>query len=133
MSVQAWADTQRGERTFQEEHHQRAINTLQSLLEGKTDPDSAARTIASIFEPQLHHRRSPMPLDSLWVLIGRVAVALGGDKDIATRQIDFLNCLSELPDVTDRWGTMAEPGGSVYWRDLPGIAITLREEAFGKF
>lgn len=41
----------------------------------------------------------------------------------------------KLPDVTDQSGKAIGPGGGfsgLYWKDLPGLAITFREYAIGE-
>ena len=136
MSIEAWANASRGGKYHQDAEHQRAINTLQILLEGKLDPDSAARTIASLYEPLLKRGLRTSPVATLWAIICDAARALGGNREISERQVDLLNSISKLPDVTDKHGKAITPVWSSagrYWRDLPELAMMFREYAIGKF
>ncbi len=136
MSIDTWAEAARRDKYRQAAEHQRAIDTLQSLLEGKIDSDSAAGTIASTYEPLLKRGLKPSPVATLWVLICDAVRTLGGNRDIAERQVGLLNSISKLPDVTDEHGKAVTPEWSsagVYWRDLPELAMMFREYAIGKF
>lgn len=135
MSIAQWADAARRDKYHQDAEHQRAIDTLQTLLEGKTDADSAATTIGSIYEPLLKRDLKPSPVATLWGILCDAARALCGDREIAVRQVGILNSISKLPDVTDQHGKVITPAWSsagVYWRDLPELAMMFREYAMGK-
>lgn len=136
MSIEEWADTARRDKYHQKAEHQRAIDTLQMLLEGKIDPDSAAATIGSVYEPLLKQDLKPSPVATLWGIFCSAARALGGDMETAERQVGMLNSISKLPDVTDQHGKAITPEWSsagVYWKDLPELAMMFREYAMGKF
>ena len=134
MSIEAWATVARHGEYRQAVEHQRAIDTLLHLLEGKTTPETAAGTIASIYEPPLKRGPNPSPVATLWAILCEAARTLGGNKELNERLIDMLNSISKLPDVTDEHGKAISPDGSVgvYWRDLPELAIMFREYAIGK-
>ena len=109
---------------------QSAINTLQRLLLGEEDPDSAARTIATIHNPLL--QQGSQSVFELWEVICEAVGALGCHLVVDERLVKLINALSELPDVTDQNGIAVKPGGSwsgfgVFWRDLPVLAIAYRE------
>ena len=136
MSIGEWADAARRDQYRQGSEHQRAIDTLQSLLEGKTDADSAAGTIASVYEPLLKQNLAPSPVATLWGIFCDAARALGGEKEISERLVGILNSISKLPDVTDQHDKAITPAWSsagVYWRDLPELTMMFREYAIGKF
>ena len=69
MSIGEWADAARRAKYYQDAEHQRAIDTLQHLLEGQMDSDSAAGTVASIYEPLLKRDPRPSPVATLWGIL----------------------------------------------------------------
>ena len=104
MSVETWADTARQGQYHQSAEHQRATDTIQAVTKGKLESDSAAGAIASTYEPLLKHGLKNSPVATLWGMICDVARSLGGNRDIAERQIALLNSISKLPDVLDGKG-----------------------------
>ena len=136
MSIEAWADAARRNQYRQDTGQQRAIVTLKTVFEGKEDPDSAASTIASIYDPQLKRGFGSSPVIELWGMICEAARILGGNREIGERLIGLINSISKLPDVTDKNGSAINPGSGisgVYWKDLPGLATMFRECAIGTF
>ena len=132
MSVEAWADAARQSgRTFE---HQRAIDTLQAVLEGNTSPNAAASTISSLYEPVIKARSNKYAVATLWSILCGAIRALGGNKVLAERLVDLLNSISQLPDVTDEHGNAITPDwtSAVYWRGLPELTMIFREDAMGK-
>ena len=133
MSSGTWADAVRQGQYHQSAEHQRAIDTIQAVLEGNLELDSTAGTIASKYEPLLKGGFKTSPIATLWGMICDVARSLGGNREIAERQIDSI---SKLPDVLDGKGKAITPAwksAGVYWRDLPELAMMLREYAIGRF
>ena len=65
MSIKQWADAARRAKYYQDAEHQRAIDTLQNVLQGQMDSDSAAGTIASIYEALLKRDPRPSPVATL--------------------------------------------------------------------
>lgn len=64
-----------------------------------------------------------------------VLQAFGDDLEIDGRLIGLLNSLEKLSDVTDKDGHPIKAGmgwSGIFWRDLSGLAVILRESAFGK-
>lgn len=105
------------------------------MLQGQMDSDSAAGTIASIYEPVLKRDPRPSPVATLWGIFCDAARALGGDRDIAEWQVGLLNSIAQLPDVLDQHCKAITPEWSsagVYWKDLPELAMIFREYAVGK-
>ena len=141
MSIEAWADAARQDKYRQDAEHQRAIDTIQILLQGKIDSDSAAGTITSMYGsllkcgPKVDLKTSPLTM--FWGIFCDSVRALGGNREIAERLIGLINSISKLPDLTDEYGNAitARRWGSagVYWRDLPDLAWMFREYAIGKF
>ena len=106
------------------------------MLEGDLEPDSAAGTIASTYEPPLKRAFKTSPVATLWGIICDVARSLGAKREITERQIALLNSISKLPDVLDEQGKAITPAwksAGVYWRDLPELAMMFREYAIGRF
>lgn len=136
MSTEEWAQTTRQDQYWQAPEHQRAITILKSVFDGQLEPERGAREIASTYEPLLNQVFSNSPVNQLWGMICEAAQILGGDHNIDGHIISFLDALSYLPDVTDTHNNPITGGemanSSVYWRDLPALAITLRIYAFGK-
>ena len=137
MSIDAWANAARQSqyRSFEAEN-QRAIDTLKAVFEGKEDPNRAASTIASIYNP-LIQRAQIFAVTELWVIICEATQALGSDREIDTRLISLLNSVAALPDVVDKNGDPINAGRDwnyrVYWKDLPILAIIFREYGIGKW
>ncbi|KAL8990078.1 MAG: hypothetical protein Q9177_001186 [Variospora cf. flavescens] len=132
MSIEDWAKAARKSPYRQSYEQQRAIDTLQIVFEGKDGADSAATTIASLFNPLLQHGFSVSPVFEFWVSVCEAIRMLGANQRIDGRLIELLNALSNLPDLTDQSGKAIGPGGGfpgVYWKDLPGLGITFREFA----
>lgn len=132
MSVEAWADNARRDKYRQDLEHQRAIDTVKLLLQGETDSDSAAGTIASIYNPLVKHGPKPSLIATLWDIVCDAVRALGGDRDFAELLVSLLNSISKLPDVIDEHGSAITSVREVYWRDLPELAIMFREYGIGK-
>ena len=135
MSIEQWADAGRRAKYYQDAEHQRAIDTLQNVLQGQMDSDSAAGTIASIYKPLLKRDPRPSPIATLWDIFYNTTRALGGDRDIAERQVGLFNPIAQLPDVLDQHCKAITPEWSsagVYWKDLPELAMIFREYAIGK-
>lgn len=133
MSIEAWADAAR-HKYRQNAEHQRAMDTLQFLLEGKIDSDSGAGTIASIYEPLLKRDASRSGVGTFWAIICNLVRGFGGNKDVAERLVGLLNSISKLPDVRDEHGMAITPAWSsagVYWRGLPVLTMIFREYAIG--
>ena len=128
MSVEAWAETARQNEYRQDSEHQHTIGIVKDLLEGKTDSDGAATTIASIYNPRLERGFDTMLISTLWDIICDAGRTLGGKTDIAERLVNLLNSMSVLPDLMDEHGNASV----VRWRDLPEFAITFREYGIGK-
>ena len=136
MPIETWADAARQEQYHQSAKHQRAIDIVQAVLKGNLEPDSAADTIASIYEPLLKHGFKTSRVATLWAIICDVARSLGGNRDISKRQITMFNSISKLPDVLDGGGNAIAPawkGAGGYWRDLPECAMMFWEHAIGRF
>ena len=134
MSIEAWADTVCQSPLRQDAGQQRAIDTLKAVFEDRRDPDSAASTIASIYDQRLKRGFKLSPVTELWGMICEAVRLLGGNREIDKRLIGLLNSISKLPDVTDDKGNAINPGGGitgVYWKDQPGLAIMFREYAIG--
>ena len=113
---------------------QSAVNILQRLFLGEEDPDSAAKTIAALYNPLL--QQGSQSIFELWEIICDAVGVLGCHPVVDERLVNFINALSELPDVTDQSGTPVKPGGSwfgfgVFWRDLPVLAVAYREASDG--
>ena len=135
MSIESWADVARQGQYHQSAEHQRAIDTIQAVLEGNLESDSAASTLASTYEPLLKRGFKTSPVATLWGIICDVARSLGANREITERQIALLNSISKLPDVLDGQGKAITPAwksAGVYWRDLPELATMFREYAIGK-
>ncbi len=134
ISIEDWAKAALQSPYRQSHEQQLAIHTLESLFYGTTGAETAATTIASLFDPLLKHGFTVSPVFELWVSICEAIRTLGGNQDIDGRLIELLNAIAKLPDVKDQSGRAIGPGGGfsgVYWRDLPGFAITFREYAMG--
>lgn len=85
MSIDVWADTARRGKYRQDPEHQRTIETIKILLQGKIDSNSAAGTIASIYDPLLKRGMKPSFVPTPWGITCDVIRALGDNKDIAER------------------------------------------------
>lgn len=137
MSIDAWADKARRSQYRQDAEHQRAIDTLKTVFEGKETPVRAANTIASVYEPMLKRGFQLSPVNELWGMICEAATILDGNREIDERLISLLNSISSLPDVTNENGDAVKAGPygdyGVYWKDLPSLAIMFREYAIGMF
>ena len=135
MSVESWAHTARHYDYRQRAEHQSAIETIVTLLQGHIDPESAADTIASSYEPLLKQGLNPSPVATLWDIICDAAQVLRNQKEIAASLVSLLNSISALEDITDDHGiAMTLPGNraGVHWRDLPELTMIFRESAMGK-
>ena len=136
MSIDTWAEAARQSQYRKESEHQRAIETLKAVFEGKEDPSKAASTIASIYKPLLQQGFQIPPVTELWGMICEAAKMLGGDREIDERLIKLLNSIAALPDVVDRQGNPINGGPNtdyaIYWKELPGLAIMFREYAIGE-
>ena len=113
---------------------QSAVNTLQKLFLGEEDPDSTAKTIATLYKPSLQQRSQS--IFELWEIICDAVGVLGCHLLVEERLVKFINALSELPGVTDQSGVAVKPGDSwfgfgVFWRDLPVLAFAYREAPDG--
>lgn len=136
MSIEAWANASRRGKYHQGVEHQRAIDTIQSLLEGEIDSDSAARTIAQLYEPLLKRRTDGSPVAILWSFICDAARVLDGNRGISDCLVDLVNSISKLPNIVDEHGKAITPSWSSageYWSDLPELAMMFREYGIGKF
>lgn len=134
MSIKAWADAARRGPYRQSWAPQHAISVLEYLFDGKEAPNKASTTIASLYDPLLKQGFTVSPVFGFWAIICEAVRMLGGIREIDERLIALLNAMWRLPDVTDHTGRPIGPGGGfsgVYWKDLPGLAITFREYAIG--
>ena len=111
--------------------HQRAIDVLQTVLDGREDPERAAALLASIYNPLLKQRCSLSPVHQLWDIVCSSIRMLGGNVAVAERLISLLNALANLQDVTVQSDLAKEGFKGVYWKDLPSLAIAYRETALG--
>lgn len=135
MSVETWAIEARQDKWRQVFKHQRAIDTVQGLLEGNITSDTAAGIISSLYEPSIKLGPNPSPVATLWVILCDAVRVLGGNQELGGRLIDLLNSISQLPDVTNKHGNVITPAwnsAGVYWRDLPELTIMFREYGIGK-
>ena len=135
MSIDSWADRARQSQYRQDAEHQRAIDTLKTVFEGKEGPVRAASTIASIYKPMLKRGFQISPANELWGMICEAATMLGGNQELDEHLISLLNAISSLPDVIDENGDAVKAGPygdyGVYWKDLPSLVIMFREYAIG--
>ena len=60
MSIEAWAEAARRNEYRQDPEYQDAIGIVKDLLEDKTDSDSAAVMIASVYNPLLKRSSNTM-------------------------------------------------------------------------
>ena len=135
-SIQAWANNARQSEYRQNPVHQNAINTLEALFREKIEPDAAAATITSFYNPWLKQGFAVSPVFQLWGMICEAIQMLGGNIFIDGILVELLNSISRRPDVMDQNGKAIGPSGGytgVYWRDLPTLAVMLREYAFGTY
>ena len=89
---------------------QSAVNTLQKLFLSEEDPNSAAKTIATLYHPSVQQRS--YSVFELWEIICDAVAVLGCRLILDESLVKFINALSELPDVTDQSGTPVKPAGS---------------------
>ncbi|KAL6719568.1 hypothetical protein ACLMJK_003810 [Lecanora helva] len=132
-SIQAWAKQARQSEYRENAIHQGAINTLEALFQQKVEPDIAAATITGSYEPWLKQGFAVSPVFQFWGMICEAIQMLGQNVFIVGQLVELLNSISTRPDVLDRNGRPVSPGGGytgVYWRDLPALAVMLREYAF---
>ncbi len=132
ISITSWADAVRKQGLNAES--QSAVNTLQKLFLGEEDPHSAAKTIATLYNPSIQQRS--YSVFELWEIICDAVAVLGCHLVVDESLVNFINALSELPDVTDQSGAPVKPAGSwsgfgVFWRDLPVLAVVYREAPDG--
>ena len=135
MSIEAWAEAARRKQYCQTAEHQRAIDTVQNLLQGKITADTATSTIASLYEPVFKRGFKHSPVATFWDILCSAIRALGGQQELSERLIGLLNAISRLPDVKDEDGNAITPewkGAGVYWRGLPELTLMFREYAIGQ-
>ena len=134
-AIEDWAEACRQCEWNQKMEHQRAIDVLQTVLDGREDPERAAALIASTYNPLLKQGFSLSPVHQLWGMVCSSIRMLGGNVAVAKRLVSLLNAIANLQDVTDHRGNaigLAKEGfNGVYWKDLPSLAISLREYALG--
>ena len=111
MSISAWANSARQDRYRQASEHQRAIDTIALLLERKSDPQSAASTIASIYDPLLKCGPEASLISTLWDIFCDAVREFGGDRDMASLQVGLINSILKLPDVKDEHGSVIAAAG----------------------
>lgn len=137
MSTEKWAESAHQDQYRQVPEQQQAITVLKSVFDGNVKPQNGAGQIASIYEPLLKQGFTNNPVTQLWTMICEAVQILGGDHTIDGYLISFLDALSNLPDVRDANGNPITGGElanyGVYWKDLPSLAIMLREYAFGEY
>ena len=134
-SIKAWADAARRDPRRQGVVSQRTINILANMLEGREVPESAAISIAALYDPWIRQRAPIGPVWGVWANLCDAIRTLGGNAEIDLHLIRLLNAMARLPDVTDRSGRPIGPGGGfsgVYWKDLPGLAIIFRHYAISE-
>lgn len=132
VQTHAWAVAARQLREYRRCEHQLAIDTLEELLAGSCDPDSAASRLAAPYATLLE--QDVDEVGELWVMMCDAIKALGINIAVAECLTRLTIAISRLPDVTDNDGKAIEckhgfPG--VYWRGLPGFAMVFREYAVG--
>ena len=132
ISITSWAEAVRKRELDAES--QSAVNTLQKLFLSEEDPDSAAKTIATLYHPSVQQRS--YSVFELWEIICDAVAVLGCRLILDESLVKFINALSELPHVTDQSGTPVKPAGSwsgfgVFWRDPPVLAVAYREAPDG--
>ncbi len=131
-SIISWAEVVR--KRGLDAESQSAVNTLQKLFLGEEDPDSAAKTVVTLYHPSIQQRS--YSIFELWEIICDAVAVLGCHLVVDERLVKFIIALSELPDVTNQSGTSVKPAGSwsgfrVFWRDLPVLAAAYREAPDG--
>ena len=135
-TISNWADSARNERerlstnVLDKKEDIRAIDVIQSLLDGEQPATTTARSIADVYEPRIktNQRKS---IGILWATISEASRFL--DSAALERLADLMLAIHGFPDVIDSEGCPAKCGNSVYWRDLPEWGRTFREYGIGEF
>lgn len=130
--IALWGARVRNNKWLQDREHNAAIDSLQSLFEGKTDPKKTATDLAFVYHPLLKQEPSLKGM-SLWTMLCEAILILGSDTTCTTRLVRLIDALGDLPDVINSAGEPARPShgySGVFWRDLPALGISLRVYAF---
>lgn len=127
MSVKAWADERRSSEYLQNPENQCIIDAFQSLLEGKSTPETAARSINAICVPLIRRDPNDWRIGDVWVSLCEAARALGGSKEVDERLVDLLSSMKELSVTDERGNAIRHEWGGNYWTDLPAWGLTFRE------
>jgi len=134
-TISDWADNFRNEREklsineLDKKEDIRAIDVIESLLNGEQSATTAARSIAEIYEPRIktNHRKS---VGILWGTISEASKFLAGSAPELLA--DLMLAIRELPDVIVSKGCPAQCDNIVCWRDLPEWGRTFREYGIGE-
>jgi hypothetical protein len=122
-----WADTQRSDKFCSSRaEEQKTITIIQDLLDKSIDPESAAHSIASTYEPRLldGEKISYHPFSLLSHAIVYPTTTLDNHRHIT----EMLLHLSKLPDVIVD-GIPCKENGRTYWHSIPEFSFWFSEHA----
>jgi hypothetical protein len=125
-----WAADARADKWWQEEEPQEVINLVEALVDGNSDPSSAARRVCALYEPLV--KQNPVSVTVIWGIVFHAVRVIGQDEVTSKRLRDFILAIQRADDVVDQPGEQVQLRGKVVWRDLPDFTLMFREYCIRK-
>jgi hypothetical protein len=129
-SKASWAADARTDKWWQDQEPQEVIDLVEELVDGNSDPSTAARRVRALYEPLI--KQTPTSVTVIWGIVFRAVRAIGQDEGVSKRLRDFVLDIQLADDVLDQSGEQVKLNGKVVWRDLPGFSLMFREYCIGE-
>ena len=131
ISIGEWTRRQYLSSGSQAQREKSAIDTLADMLEGGSDPATAARTITALYEPYIDNDKENYVVCNLWGKICSAIRTFGSDTKHTERLVDMFKTISDLRMLDDD-GEIMIVAGMEYWSSLPWFGMIFREDCVGK-
>ena len=123
----SWADEQRSDQFCPSgPEEQRVITLFQGLLDKSIDPESAAHTIATTYEPRL--LQGEKISCHLFSLLSNAIIHPTTTLENHRQIVGMLLHLSKLPDVLSN-GVPCKENGRTYWHSVPEFGFWFSQRA----
>ena len=131
ISVEEWRRQAYTRGRTQAQRELSAIDTLSDMLERRSTPATAARTITALYEPYINKDKENYVVYSRWAKFCSAIRSFGYDGEYTERLVDMLKSISDFRILDDE-GQLLIVAGFEYWKSLPWFDMIYRERCAGK-
>lgn len=119
----SWATMAHSNPQWQRPEEQKAITTIQHLLESHISPETAAEMIGSAYEAR--PKQGEAHIYYLWATVCDAINHLGDDTKNLKLLVHMLRSISSLPDIVGDEGQAIKSNvnAQIFWRDMPGLRV----------